>query len=290
MLRRPLRLVPLLQLINGRFQRVNITKIVGTGNDFLFVDARDLSRAFPRERRSALAMKLCDRHFGAGADGLVFVEPSAGEADLSWDFYNNDGSIAEMCGNASRCMGRWAQLKLGLEKVSFETMAGRVRTEVVGDQIASSIEYLKIEFKELEFQLNGSKATATLVNTGVPHAIFPVAAIEVAQTSQAVIQALRFHEGAGPRGTNVTFVAPHGQEFETVTFERGIEDFTLSCGTGVLAAAAVVLKEQPKPARAKLTTPGGPLEVSYGQNWSGAVLTGPALFIFDAVLNEDLLR
>ena len=271
---------------------LTVTKIVGTGNDFLFMDARDLAKAVPRERRSALAMKLCDRHFGIGADGLVFVEPGATGADLTWDFYNNDGSIAEMCGNASRCMGRWAKLKLGLDKVCFDTMAGRVRTEIdaSGDQVSAMIDYLKIEFKELEFELQGESRHATLINTGVPHAVFEIDRIEEARSSHSVIKALRFHLGAGPRGTNVTFVAPRGRnEFDTVTFERGVEDFTLSCGTGVLAAAALKLKETSgtDAGQLKLSTPGGLLAVSYGQNWSGAVLKGPANFLFDVVLPAE---
>lgn len=273
---------------------MNITKIVGTGNDFLFIDARDVSKAVPRERRSALAQKLCDRHFGVGADGLVFVEPNSAGADLTWDFYNNDGSVAEMCGNASRCMGRWAQIKLGRESVSFDTMAGRVRTETVGDEISLSIDYLEIKFKDLEFQVDGRTQTATFVNTGVPHAVFHLRNIEDARKSQSVIKALRFHPNVGPRGTNITFVAPREAsqkiEFDTVTFERGVEDFTLSCGTGVLAAAAVTLKDQSKPAEVKLTTPGGLLTVKYGQNWAGAVLRGPAIYLFDAVLSEELWR
>lgn len=272
---------------------LTVTKIVGTGNDFLFIDAREAKTAVPRERRSALAMRVCDRHFGVGADGLVFIEPGSTGSDLAWDFYNNDGSVAEMCGNASRCLGRWAQIKLGLERVSFDTMAGRVRTEVSAqdDQISAMIDYLKIEFKELEFQLGGKKLSATLLNTGVPHAIFELEKIEHARDAMDVIQALRFHPQAGARGTNVTFVARKDpNEFDTVTFERGVEDFTLSCGTGVLAAAAVKLraKSGSQPAQLKLSTPGGRLAVSYGQNWSGAVLKGPAVYLFDAVLDQAL--
>ncbi len=271
---------------------ITFSKIVGTGNDFLFVDAR-AEISLPASRES-LAKRVCDRHFGVGADGLVFVENGRDGAELRWDFYNNDGSHAEMCGNASRCMGRWAQLKLGLSKVTFDTAAGRVQTRVDGSDIAADIRYLKIQFEELEFDLHGTRKKATFVNTGVPHAVFEVPDIRLAADARDEIKALRFHPGVGARGTNVTFLQMEGADrFSTVTFERGVEDFTLSCGTGVMAAAAVGIRKRANATEggtAKLSTPGGLLEVSYGQNWSGAVLKGPAKFLFDLALSEEFLR
>ena len=273
-------------------QSLVLSKIVGTGNDFLFVDARKgISGRFSEIARGELAKKICDRNFGIGADGLVFVETGSAGAELQWDFYNNDGSHAEMCGNASRCMGRWAQLKLSLESVTFDTIAGRVRTRAVGTEIEAHIDYLQVQFREIEFDVGENKQSAVFLNTGVPHAVFEVANIREARHSQAVIQALRFHPDVGPRGTNVTFLQRSGGEAATVTFERGVEDFTLSCGTGVMAAAAVAMRDvqSTKVQSIKLSTPGGLLEVSYGKNWSGAVLKGPAIFLFDVSISEQFL-
>ena len=285
-------------------QSLVLSKIVGTGNDFLFVDARKgVAGPFGEISRGDLAKKVCDRNFGIGADGLVFVENGSAGAELKWDFYNNDGSHAEMCGNASRCMGRWAQIKLTLDSVTFDTVAGRVRTRVSGSDVEAHIDYLQIQFTELEFELVDKKQTAIFINTGVPHAVFEVANIRDARQAKGVIQALRFHPDVGPRGTNVTFLqraanvatgggngGRYGQA-ATVTFERGVEDFTLSCGTGVMAAAAVALRNEAtsQTHSIKLSTPGGLLEVSYGKNWSGAVLKGPAISLFDVSISEQFL-
>ena len=267
---------------------LTLSKVVGTGNDFLFIDARERSDFGPRPE---LARRLCDRHFGIGADGLIFVEDGERGADLRWDFYNNDGSIAEMCGNASRSFARWAQVKLQKSTLAFDSLAGRVRTEVVGDEILAHIDYLHLTFKDLEYTSAHGKGRAVFANTGVPHAVVELKSIADAQTSQDAIGALRFHPDVGPRGTNVTFVAPGENGFETITFERGVEDFTLSCGTGVLAAAATLLRKTPgsetKPLR--LSTPGGSMEVRYGAGWSGAELKGPARYLFDVEVNEELL-
>jgi diaminopimelate epimerase len=271
-----------------------VTKIVGTGNDFVFIDARAaLSPEFEARSRPELTRRICDRHFGMGADGVVFVGPGSSATSLAWDFYNSDGSEAEMCGNASRCMGRWAQRKLGLKSIVFQTKAGTVRAVCEGKGIESHLDYLSLKFDVLEYEVGGGRKSADFVNTGVPHAVVRLEHIEDARAAQADIEALRFHPAAGPRGTNVTFFAPDKSgapaSFETVTFERGVEGFTLSCGTGVLAAAAIGLRASAL-SEAKLTTPGGPLQVSYGQNFRGAVLKGPADFLFEATLTEEFFR
>lgn len=267
---------------------LQLTKIVGTGNDFLFVDARTHSEFGDRPE---LAKRVCNRNFGVGADGLIFVEPGERGADLRWDFYNNDGSVAEMCGNASRCLGRWAEVKLQVAKLTFDSIAGRVRTEVDGDAIVSHIEYLRLNFREIQYTNARGTGRAFFANTGVPHAVVELNTISEAKDARDTIQALRFHPDVGPRGTNVTFVAQEPAGIRTITYERGVEDFTLSCGTGVLAAAASLLRKTPgsetKPIQ--LSTPGGVLEVRYGPNWSGAVLKGPARHLFDVEVNEEQL-
>jgi diaminopimelate epimerase len=275
-----------------------VSKIVGTGNDFVFIDARSpLPAEFASRSRPELVRQICERHFGIGADGVVFVEPGTSAASLAWDFYNSDGSEAEMCGNASRCMGRWAQKRLGLKSVVFQTKAGAVRAVGEGENIESHLNYMKLRFDVLEYEVGGIRKVADFVNTGVPHAVVRLDRIEDARSAKADIDALRFHPAAGPRGTNVTFYAPDyapytsgaPASFQTVTFERGVEGFTLSCGTGVLAAAAIGLRGTGFN-EAKLTTPGGPLQVSYGQNFEGAVLKGPANFLFETTLTEEFFR
>jgi diaminopimelate epimerase len=278
----------------ARGQTLSFQKLVATGNDFVFVDARTpMAPAFAATTRSELAKKICDRHLGAGADGLVFLESSGPR--LKWDFYNNDGSSAEMCGNASRCVGRWAERQLGVDSVELETAPGLVRIAVAGQEIVSHIDYLHVDFSALEYEVGGRTKTATLVNTGVPHVVVELARIEDAVTSLADIRSLRFHPGAGTRGANVTFLSlTSTSEFNTVTFERGVEGFTLSCGTGVLAAAAVGLRKAQANGGAQmsaaLVTPGGRLRVGFGSDWSGATLQGPARFLYEGVLNEEFLK
>ena len=279
----------------NREQALPIQKIVATGNDFIFIDARaPLSPAFALISRSELAKKICERHFGVGADGLVFIEASG--ARLKWDFYNNDGSTAEMCGNASRCVGRWAEKNLGLAAAELETVPGLVRVAVAGAEIVSHIDYLRATFAPLGYEARGRDRFATLVNTGVPHAVVELDRIEDAAGAGDDIRALRFHPSAGERGANVTFLSRvSASEFNTVTYERGVEDFTLSCGTGVLAAAAVGLKLVQasgvvQSSSAALVTPGGRLRVAFGDDWAGATLQGPAIFLFEAVLSEEFFK
>ena len=274
--------------------RLNVSKIVGTGNDFLFIDARaGLEQGFSRIPRSEISRKLCDRHFGIGADGVVFVESSQPAPRLKWDFYNSDGSEAEMCGNASRCMGRWAKHELGLPSIEFDTIAGLVRTSADSDPeqtVISVLDYVQITFQPISYDAAGVLRQAHLVNTGVPHAVIEISNIQNAKNAVDDIRALRFHPAAGPKGANVTFLQIISeQKFATITFERGIEDFTLSCGTGVLAAGAVGLSRAAH-LEGDLTTPGGQLHVSYGKNWRGAILKAPAQFLFETAVSEEFFK
>lgn len=270
-------------------------KLVGTGNDFVFIDARNgLPSAFIQRPRQELVRRLCDRHFGIGADGVVFVENASSSerlpGRLRWDFYNSDGSSAEMCGNATRCMGRWAERVLGVSQVEFETTAGLVRAYAHGDLIESELSFVSASLKSIQFEHQGRLETAFLVNTGVPHAVYETSKIETASRLVDVIRALRFHPETGARGANVTFLERVGRSsYKTVTYERGVEDFTLSCGTGVLASAAVGLSSDGAFA-ADVETPGGKLEVRYKDGFKGVSLIGPAAVVFSGRLTTEFLK
>lgn len=274
---------------------IRVSKLVGTGNDFIFIDARaDL----PTLDRVHVASRLCDRHFGVGADGVVFVENSSLSGRLKWDFYNSDGSSAEMCGNASRCMGRWAQKNMQLERVEFETVAGVVRSEIEGAEVRTYLDALEVKFEKIDFEVRGSPREAMLVNTGVPHAVVETTglvdhAFVKASRELETVRMLRFHEKAGARGANVTFLEKLKEkgpdQFASVTFERGVEGFTLSCGTGVLAAAATGLKGS-EIRRASVATPGGLLTVEFGPGFKGGWLQGPANIVFETDLSEEFFK
>jgi diaminopimelate epimerase len=279
---------------------VPFVKIQGAGNDFIFIDLRKtVFGSFSSLSRAEFVAKICDRHFGVGADGLVFVEavasPQTGalashQADLQWDFYNTDGSFAEMCGNAARCMGLWAALYANLPRFKFATRAGVVRADVLlpiesgleNPRVTVDLDFVKIEWQDIHYKNQGEDKAAVLVNTGVPHAVVEVPSLDNLSLFKEDIAALRFHPQAGERGANVTFLQ-RGSELRTVTFERGVEDFTLACGTGVLAAAAVALRGTHQ-AKAELRTPGGVLQVVLGLT-SGATLVGDASVVFVGEFN-----
>ena len=269
---------------------LSVMKLVGTGNDFLFIDARKkLPGKFADVARGEIVRKLCDRHFGLGADGLVFVEQAG--TGYRWDFYNTDGSHAEMCGNATRCLGRWAQLQLGLSQIRFETQAGHATVSIDGADVSSFLDFVSATPKAMRLSVGARNVDVFWIDTGVPHFVVTVDSIPDARLQLDFIRALRFHPDGGSRGANVTLLKVMGpSSFETVTFERGVEDFTLSCGTGVIAAAAVGLKLSQSRAqilKADVTTPGGNLKVKFGDNFQGVTLTGPAEKVFETKLESS---
>ncbi|HVK61927.1 MAG TPA: hypothetical protein VM432_10270, partial [Bdellovibrionales bacterium] len=187
-------------------------------------------------------------------------------------------------------MGRWTKNHLGLDNVRFETSAGMVDVSVKDEQVASHLGFVKASLREITAEVAGKQVRATLVNTGVPHAVVRVDELEGADTQKELISAFRFHPAAGPRGANVTFLQVVGRaKVRTKTFERGVEGFTLSCGTGVIAAAAVCLKEQGG-LRAEVWTPGGELVAEFGSDFTGVTLIGPAVEVFETTISEEILK
>jgi len=223
--------------------RVPFYKLQGCGNDFVAIDNRVLR--LPRELMAEWARKICPRAFGVGADGLFFVElPAPGvAADYVWHFYNADGSRAEMCGNASRCVGRLAYaLGLGGERHVLGSDAGPIAIAV--DAEAGLVKVQLTEPKDLaldaRLSVQGKDTVVHFVNTGVPHAVILVdkaADVDVASVGRAV----RFHAHFAPAGTNVNFVQILDRRRTQVrTYERGVEAETYACGTGVSAVQVVL--------------------------------------------------
>src|SRR5262245_38743068 len=216
---------------------LDFVKMNGAGNDFILID----NRAGKIKLTVEQVVRLCHRQRGIGADGLFLLVPNtSGKADWSWEFYNSDGSTAEMCGNGARCFARFVQAVAGAGKVtSFETGAGVVRARFNGERVTVNL----TEPKDLRLQqivpVTAGKLAVHSINTGVPHAV-----IFVPDADQAMVQQLgaevRFHEFFKPKGTNVNFVQVLGPNHIRVrTYERGVDGETLACGTGVSAAALV---------------------------------------------------
>ena len=254
----------------------------GAGNDFVLLDNRDASL-----RLDAVAIAhLCDRHRGVGADGLLLVEPAQSGADFRMRYYNSDGGEAEMCGNGARCFARFANRVAGArESMSFETPAGVIGAEFIGELVRITMsEPQGLRLNEKVFAL-GQELTVHSVNTGVPHAIVFVDDLEATDV-RGLGHALRFHPHFAPKGTNVNFAkAADARTVAIRTYERGVEDETLACGTGVVASALIFHElngaQQPVGVRVK---GGETLEVGFVKNdgaYTNVTLTGPADFVFD---------
>jgi diaminopimelate epimerase len=262
---------------------LEFTKMTGAGNDFVLIDGRAMQAGLTPEQVS----RLCDRHFGIGADGVAVLIPSAsGKADWAWEFYNSDGSVADMCGNAARCFARFAQrLAGGGERVTFETGAGVITASLQGER--ATVNLTPPSGLCLGQQLNTSAGALTVhsLNTGVPHAV-----VYVPDADRAMVGSLgaeiRYHPRFAPRGTNVNFVQVLGPDFIRVrTYERGVEGETLACGTGVTAAALVSARLHGFSSPVRVKVQGGDvLEVSFvqaGDDFADVRLNGPAQFVFE---------
>jgi diaminopimelate epimerase len=198
---------------------IDFYKMSGSGNDFILVDNR--TNTIAAEMAPELARSLCRRKVSVGADGLILIEN-----DQEVDF-NADGSSAEMCGNGGRCVARLAYM-LGIcgPTLSFRTLAGIIGAEVSGSRV----------------KLQMTRVTGHFVNTGVPHTIFVLDNPEDLEKHDVVGQGrkVRYHSNFAPAGTNVNFVALLGERAMAIrTYERGVEDETLACGTGATAVAVV---------------------------------------------------
>ncbi|HWQ90111.1 MAG TPA: diaminopimelate epimerase [Clostridia bacterium] len=261
---------------------LDFTKMNGAGNDFILVDNRPLQFKPTREQ----IVRLCDRHRGVGADGLILWVPCAsGKAEWAWMFYNSDGSTGEMCGNGARCFARFVQARSGKQEgLTFETEAGVIRAEFSKDLVTVNL----TEPRELHLgqtiPLAGGPATIHSLNTGVPHAVWFVPDADKAMVQQLGAE-IRSHPHFGPRGTNVNFAQVLGPGLIRVrTFERGVEGETLACGTGVTATALIASQVHRFDSPVAVRVLGGEeLQVSFrrqGERFVDVRLTGPAEFVF----------
>ncbi len=255
----------------------------GAGNDFVMLDNRDGRIALT----GAQIARLCDRHRGVGADGLLVVEKPQGRADWRMRYYNADGAEAEMCGNGARCFARFVNRVVPStgNTVTFETPAGVISAKVGKEQVSLGMSQPGAFADGVELDAAGQKLHVYSINTGVPHAVVLTDNLDGTDVRK-LGAALRHHHHFQPRGTNVNFVRQLGpQDLAIRTYERGVEDETLACGTGVVASALTLaaLTDAPSPIRV-LVKGGDTLTVSFartGGEFSDVVLTGPADFVFE---------
>lgn len=217
---------------------ISFYKLTAAGNDFVLIDNR--KNVVAESEHSKLAAKLCDRRYSIGGDGLILLENSS-KADFRMRYYNSDGSFASMCGNGGRSISKFAY-ELGVvdKKMTFETDAGLITAEIKSDNVVNLALYdpknLKINEK---IEVEDKTLTVSSLNTGVPHAVVFVDDIENIDVKKYG-KIIRFHKHFAPDGTNVNFVKVDKNNTILVrTYERGVEDETLACGTGVTASAII---------------------------------------------------
>lgn len=263
-------------------------KMHGAGNDFIIID--DMSLTF--EATPWIIKALCDRHRGIGADGCILIQPSR-VGEFGMRYYNSDGSEAQMCGNGARCAARFAHdIGLAGAGMRFETGAGLIAAEIEGGAVKISIG--AVTDLRLDVPVPGASAPVHFALCGVPHAVMFAAAVREMNRESflALARAIRHFSGFGPQGTNVDLaqVLAHGALIYR-TYERGVEDETLACGTGAVAVSVVAahLGLVAPPVRCE-TSGGDVLSVEFEKNSTGAEncrLSGPAVFSFSGVFDPD---
>jgi diaminopimelate epimerase len=262
---------------------LEFTKMSGAGNDFILLDNRDRKIALT----PATVARLCDRHQGVGADGVILlVPPKSAQANWAWEFYNSDGSTGEMCGNGARCFARFVKARTGTNNdFTFETEAGLIQASFLGERITVNLTAPADLRLNQQVSLRGGAQLIHSVNTGVPHAVLFVPDADKAMVRELGPEIQR-HPHFGPKGTNVNFVQVLGpNRIRVRTFERGVEGETLACGTGVTASALVAACVQhfTSPVDVQVQS-GQELEVSFEQtngSFSNVRLSGPADFVFE---------
>jgi diaminopimelate epimerase len=270
--------------------KIEFSKLTAAGNDFILIDNRE--NIVTGEKYQDLAKKLCDRKYSIGADGLIFLEKSAGN-DFKMKYFNSDGSHAAMCGNGGRSIAKFAYcIGAAKEKMVFETDAGIINAEITGSGRVKLDLYNPSDLRrDLKIDADGKIFDADFINTGVPHTVIFVDDIENADVFKYG-RAVRFHKTFAPAGSNVNFVkAAGGNTILVRTYERGVEGETLACGTGVVASAIIAgLKGFAKSPVHIIARGGDELNVSYqydGQNITAAVLEGPALITFEGKVDIE---
>ena len=269
--------------------KIPFMKMSGSGNDFILIDHRKpfldqgLLKAFIRS--------VCRRRVSVGADGLILIEQSE-QADFKWHFYNADGSEAEMCGNGGRCAARFASLKeIAGPSLTFETLAGILSAQVNGKRVKLEMTHPHDIKLDESIPVEGQEVILSRINTGVPHTVFFPKDIEDVDVIR-VGREIRFHPHFAPSGTNVNFVrVDDGSQLSLRTYERGVEDETLACGTGAVASALIAALKGWVNSPVTIRTRGGEtLQVYFdieGMEVKQAFLEGDVHIIYEGEMWEE---
>jgi len=259
------------------------TKMHGAGNDFILID--DRKESFP-DNQEDIIEKICQRRTGIGCEGLILIRPSQ-QADFSMRFFNPDGKEASMCGNGARCIARLAfDSGIAASNMKFETKAGIVRAKVKDDFVTLHLppphSFKKDQILVTE---DDRKITYDFIDTGVPHAVVTTAKLSsypVAEDGYTIIK----HQNFAPQETNVNFIeVVNNHTLRIRTYERGVEEETLACGTGITAAAiTAAIQHKVQPPVTVHAAGGDTLTVDFilsGSNAEAVTLSGPAAYVFE---------
>ena len=255
---------------------IKLTKMQGCGNDFVIIDYPEYEKT--GLKMSELAKKVCNRNFGVGADGMIIpkLNPENKEADISWYFYNSDGSTAQMCGNGMRCFAKYCIDNKLVDKKSFsvETLAGIIKPELLDNGLIKvNMGKPILENKKIPFwSENGEKKLTALdrefeitpVSMGNPHCVIITDEdpMKLAQTNGPVIEKHEFF----PEKTNTEFVRVKSRmEIDMRVFERGC-GITLACGTGACASVVACVLNNLTENKVKVNLLGGPVFIE----WKGS--------------------
>jgi diaminopimelate epimerase len=251
--------------------KIRFWKYEGTGNDFIMIDNRSLSIKLTQKEIE----KLCHRHFGIGADGLILIQPENGY-DFRMVYFNSDGKESTFCGNGGRCVVAFAR-HLGI----IENEAFFIAKD--GPHTAQSLENSVIRLKMRDVENIENVQEGWVLFTGSPHLV-----VKVAQTENFPVKEegarIRYGERFEKEGININFVEKRENGIEVRTYERGVEDETFSCGTGV-TAAAIVASSWGYHSPIRIFTPGGNLMVEFEKvenfKFRDVFLSGPAHLVFE---------
>lgn len=278
-------------------------KYHGCGNDFILIDQTDGTRT-PDRGRSEVAKKLCDRHFSVGADGVIFIEEAKG-VDGSMRLFEPAGNEADMCGNGIRCVAAYLSDRLDKSEVNILTRDGvkhivkdgkeyRVDMGIVRSRRRDLQEYITDkgrpddQMKDISVEAGGINFRGAIVNTGEPHIVVrteDVSSLDVRGIGDRVNKDLsRF-----PTGVNLDFVeVVNEHELKVRTYERGVYDETLACGTGATAGAAVaIVSGWVRAGTVQMDAVGGCLKIELAED-GRAYMIGPATLVFDGKVSVDV--
>lgn len=275
--------------------QIEFTKYQGLGNDFILVDNRDQNepKITPNQ-----AIQWCDRHFGIGGDGVIFVLPGQGGADYTMRIFNSDGSEPEMCGNGIRCMARFiADLEqrdlLSPVTYTIHTLAGMIKPEILSDgqvrvnmglprmtagEIPTTLAESTEKVVDVPLTVSDKTWSVTCISMGNPHCI---TFVEDADAIDLNALGPQFeHHGQFPQRTNTEFIEVMARDrLKMRVWERGA-GITLACGTGACASLVAAVLNQKCDRKAIVELPGGPLEIEWPNDDSVVFMTGPATLVF----------